>query len=432
MSASPQSDRDLQQLAEAFDTFNLVSNQLENSYASLERRMAGLRAELATVREQRRVATADNVLLEQRISGILEALPGGVVVIDKDGRLVNANRRARSWLPGLEPGVDWSDISSVLFENAFSEHGDLVLRDGKRFIVTQERGAGDEHIILLTDVTEQREVDEILARHNRLAGVGEMLATLAHQMRTPITAALLYLSNAQAQDEQNNQRSRLLENSASCLRDLEKLISDMLTFARGNTSRGEQLIDVADLLTEIEKTVSPLRSGSQALSIRLPGAQIQVRGNRRVLASAIENLIVNALQCAGDGADVRVSSAVQTVERGTRSPAEICRGSNTTDARSHFARSSVNAASGRLVCIEVKDNGPGISSGDEDRIFEPFFSERPGGTGLGLSAARSIIRAHHGELTLHESGPGGACFRIQLPLLETSSNKSQTAVRTLQ
>ena len=426
MSVSLNSDTDLKQLAEAFDTFNIVSSQLEASYSSLEGRMAELRAQLANAREQRRAVTADNVVLERRISGILEALPGGVIVVDHNGRLVNANRRARSWLPDLEPGLDWAQHSSELFKAEFSEHGDLVLQNGQRFIVTQEQGAGNEHIILLTDVTEQRQVDEVLARHRRLAGFGEMLATVAHQMRTPITAALLYASNAGDRGCTASQRDNFLDKAIRCLRDLEKLIDDMLTFARGNTSRGEQVIDVAQLLAEVDTTVSPLRSAGQKLSISSSEPNLYVRGNRRVLASAIENLVVNALQSAGPQAVVLVSSDVRATSMTNQSR------SATADAKLHFVENSVNTNSDRTVCIDVKDNGPGIPESDETRIFEPFYSGRSGGTGLGLAAARSIVRAHRGDLRLRHNSDGGACFSISLPLLDGKPVPTPDAKGTLQ
>lgn len=426
MSVSLNTDTELQQLAEAFDTFNLVSSQLEASYSSLESRMTELRAELVSARADRRAANADNRLLEQRITGILDALPGGVVVIDRDGRVTNANRRARSWLPGLERGIEWAGISSELFEDQFSDHGDLVLRSGQRFIVTQEQVGGNEHIILLTDVTEQRQVDEVLARHRRLAGFGDMLATLAHQMRTPITAALLYATNARTAACAPGQRDELLDKAIRCLRDLETLISDMLTFARGNSSHGDQLIDIAELLSEVERTVIPLKGERQTLTMTLPDADICVLGNPRVLASAIENLIVNAFQAAGRDAIVRVSTQVIQGQQTDSQAAAI------PDARRQFADSSVNTASRQVVCIEVQDNGPGVPKGDEDRIFEPFFSSRTDGTGLGLAAARSIIHAHGGSLILSPEPEGGACFKVTLPMPENSAAEAPKAEGTLQ
>jgi two-component system sensor histidine kinase FlrB len=320
-------------------------------------------------------------------------------------------------MPGLEPGVRWSELTADLFENEFSEHGDLVSRNGQQFVVTQEQTGGSERIILLTDVTDQRQVDEVVARHRRLAGLGEMLATLAHQLRTPITAALLYATNAQEPTLSADRRTALLEKAAQCMRDLETLVADMLVFARGNSSRGEQAVDVAGLLDAVQRTVSPHRVATQTLVFDLPDSAISVRGNPRVLASALENIVINALQCAGAQAHVRVSAALDT-----RS-GDASEGISGSSARRRFADQAVNAASALCVRIEVSDDGPGVHPGDEQRIFEPFYSSRRGGTGLGLAAARSIVRAHRGDVQLSSEPGAGARFIVTLPLLEDSNHE---------
>jgi two-component system sensor histidine kinase FlrB len=206
----------------------------------------------------------------------------------------------------------------------------------------------------------------------------------------------------------------------------------MLTFARGNTSHGEQVIDVSDLLKEVERTVGPLRAETQTLVIAVPDVNVKVRGNPRVLASAIENLVVNALQSAGRDAAVRVSSVVRDSSGRSCESSKAAAGRDITDAKLRFAEDSVNAASDRTVCIEVTDNGPGVPEGAEARIFEPFFSGRTDGTGLGLAAAKSIIRAHRGDLELKRNTAGGACFKVSLPLLEETHVRTQIAERTLQ
>lgn len=422
MGLSLTSDRELDQLAEAFETFNLVSSQLEASYSSLESRMSELRTQLADAREQRRIVSVDKAMLERRLSSILEALPGGVVVIDHSGRVTDANRRARNWMPGLEPGVEWSQLSAQLFENEFSEHGDLVSRNGQQFVVTQERTDGTDKIILLTDVTDQRQVDEVVSRNRRLAGLGEMLATLAHQLRTPITAALLYASSAREKNLSAERRDTLLEQAGQCMRDLEKLVADMLVFARGNTARDEQVVDVADLLADVERTCSPHCSASQSLQFEFPDYEMCVQGNPRVLASALENIVMNALQCAGTNAHVTVSASMESDDD------TQARAGNVVDVRQRFADRAVNADSALRVRIAVADDGPGIRPGEEERIFEPFYSSRRGGTGLGLAAARSIVRAHRGDVVLHNDPSNGARFVVSLPLIEAGSNSIRPAI----
>jgi two-component system sensor histidine kinase FlrB len=234
------------------------------------------------------------------------------------------------------------------------------------------------------DVTDQRKLDEVLARHRRLAMLGEMVATVAHQIRTPVTSALLYSSTAIQPFIGEAKRTACIEKSIACLSDLEALIKDMLMYAGGYAATAESPIAVAQLLRKVEDAVRPLCSPGQTLSVAVPAGDIRVRGNAEALASAIQNLVVNALQMCGPQASVWLSGAV-------------------------------DAASSDTVQIRVADNGPGFAAADMARIFEPFFSRRPNGTGLGLAVARSIARAHQGELAAENGRDGGAVFKLRLP-----------------
>ena len=122
------------------------------------------------------------------------------------------------------------------FTARMADQGDLELRDGRRVNLAQKPlQPGPGRVLLLTDVTEKRKIEDLLARHRRLAAMGEMAAALAHQIRTPLAAALLYATNARRRELAAEQRDALLGKSIGCLHDLERLIGDMLQFARGAT-----------------------------------------------------------------------------------------------------------------------------------------------------------------------------------------------------
>ncbi len=206
-----------------------------------------------------------------------------------------------------------------------------------------------------------------------------MAATLAHQVRTPLTAALLYAGNARRNDLPATRREALLDKAIACMQDLERLIADMLQFARG-TRPAETRFTLGELLAGVEDAVTPILDPGQRLDIETPAASCLIEGNRETLAGALINLVSNALQAAGAGAHVRIS-----VE--TRPAA---------------------------VLIRVRDNGPGVPAALRERIFEPFFTSRADGTGLGLAVARSVARAHGGDLLLEDACCGHTTFTLQL------------------
>ncbi len=430
MASTHTSEQELLQLAEAFNTFNLVSSQLEASYSSLEQRMSDMRRQLRDANQGRRAEAQNKRLIAQRLRDILEALPGGVVVIDRRGGVTECNSRARGWMDGLTVGANWQDLSEKLFETQLTEHGDLVLADGRRLIVTQQNDMADGgSILLLTDITEQRRVDEVLVRHQRLATLGETLATLAHQVRTPVTSALLYSSTAIDPNIPEEKRCELIRNAIGCLSDLEALISDMLEFAGGHAAKEDGKVVLSELLACVERDVRPMLQGEQILNVIVPTQPCWVRGNHVAMASAVQNLVVNALQAAGEAAVVNVSVAMgkpqslYTASLTANSAPERTSVKNSAqpNPRQEFAQATMNKAAQQQLQINVSDNGPGVPTKDAEKIFEPFHTSRSGGTGLGLAVARSVIRAHQGDIHVAANSRGGATFTVTLPIASTVS-----------
>jgi len=230
-----------------------------------------------------------------------------------------------------------------------------------------------------------RQLDSVLSRHQRLAALGEMAATLAHQIRTPLSAALLYASNAANTGLAPARRDELLGRAIGCLNNLEQLVSDMLGFARGAAASNAP-VALADIALAVGNSSPALvRPGQQLHVADAPGGAI-VCGSREALVGAVLNLVTNALQAAGPSAVVDVDSRVD----------------------------------GQFAEIRVTDNGPGVAPELRQRIFDPFFTSRPDGTGLGLAVVRSVAGAHGGEIRLDTTdGTGartGACFILRLPL----------------
>ncbi len=230
------------------------------------------------------------------------------------------------------------------------------------------------------------QLDAVLRRHTRLAALGEMAATLAHQIRTPLSAALLYASNAANDDLAPARRDVLLGRAIGCLHSLEQLVSDMLGFARG-AAASDAPVALADIAVALTRAAPALLRPGQQLNVVPPPASAVVCGSREALVGAVLNLVTNALQAAGSSALVNVD---------------------------------IHAA-GQFAEIRVSDNGPGVPAALRQRIFEPFFTSRPDGTGLGLAVVRSVAEAHGGEIRLDsvdtaESGRRGACFVLCLPL----------------
>lgn len=220
---------------------------------------------------------------------------------------------------------------------------------------------------------ETQRLREEAERNRRLTAMGEMAAQLAHQLRTPLAAALLYAGNLENPELPTLTRLSIAQKTVGRLKHLERLIQDMLLFARGEVL-GRERFAVEDLLGELAHTFEPLaRTRGVSFELHVPPAGLFITGNRKALAGALTNLIENALQAVTEGGGVVLGV----------SATEDC------------------------LTFSVKDDGRGMPPDVVARLFEPFFTTRAEGTGLGLAIARGVARAHGGGIdVVSEPGAG--------------------------
>jgi len=363
-------------------TVTALQGQWADTYRLLEQRVAALTAELQELRSERLAELAEKEALARRLQTVLNALPGAVVVLDGNGRIGSHNQAATQLFGTPLAGVSWREVIARCFVPQISPAADLALHDGR--IVTLSTcplGAEPGQILLFQDVTESRRMQEHLQRQQRLLDMGRMAASLAHQIRTPLAAALLYASQLKHPALSDDRRQRFAERTVASLQQLEGLIANMLHFARGGVS-GSELLAADELLHELHTTLETQVAGRN-VEWRGEAVGLHVRGNRSLLLSAWQNLVNNALQAAGEGGRIEI----------------FCR-----------------KAAGDGVEFGVHDDGPGVAPEMQAHLFEAFSSTRPRGTGLGLAIVRAVAQAHHGE-AWYRSKPGDTTFAMRLPLV---------------
>ena len=253
-----------------------------------------------------------------------------------------------------------------------------------------ELESGDERILLVHDITDTHRMRLTAERNERLAAMGEMVAGLAHQLRTPLAAALLYTGNLRQPELDPMQRTMVADRALERLRYLERLIRDMLLFARGD-SAGRQRFAVCELVVELAHTLEPLARARQVVfAADCTCETAEVVGDRKALGGALTNLLENGIQACEAGG--RLDCAVALLDA---------------------AASGIGVPAVRFT---VRDSGRGIAPELQERLFEPFFTTRAEGTGLGLAIARGVARAHGGDITLRSVPGQGAEFTLIVPL----------------
>jgi len=385
MSQDPRpTENEPESLAEAFRIFNQASEELSTAYTGLQGQVAALTGELAAANGALRQQYLEKAALTERLSLLLSALPAGVVVLDAEGCVSQSNPAAEMILGAGLPGKSWQAIEREKLA-ADDTPGEYLSAEKRRVavLVTPLDSAGGR-IVLLNDITEAHRLKAQAERHERLAAMGEMAAQLAHQLRTPLAAALLYTANLENPELPATSRVVIAQKAVARLKHLERLIQDMLLFARGEVLGRETMV-VADLLQELRQTIEPLARARQvAFHVDDDLDETQLTGNRKALFGALANLLENALQAAASVAGGEVRLAVRRTEE--------------------------------TLAFSVRDNGPGMSATVVTRLFEPFFTTRNEGTGLGLAIARGVIRAHGGNIEVCSEPAGGSEFVVTLPL----------------
>lgn len=370
-----------QQLESAFEAFNQIGVQLASSYTELQQRVTNMTEELAQARSEKLQQLAEKERVAARLEKLLQALPGGVLVLDAQGVIREANPGAHRLLGEQLVGSDWDEIA----DHAFVAGGrELQLLDGRWIsLSTNPLEDGQGKILLLTDVSETRRLQEMLSQHQRLTALGEMAASLAHQIRTPLASVLLYLSQLDSESLDAARRRQFVAKARERLRHLEQMINNMLAYARGE-SREQQLFKLAQVIDSLEQLLEvELKANGGRLRVLNTVPDLLIHGDSDALLGALTNLGVNALQACEECPDLLLQ---------------------------------VDRVGQAAVEISLQDNGSGISEALREKIFEPFFTTRTSGTGLGLPVVKAVVQGHGGELRIDSSPDGGTTARIRLPL----------------
>jgi signal transduction histidine kinase len=270
--------------------------------------------------------------------------------------------------------------------------------------------------LFFKDLTQIEHKEEQERLKDRLAVLGQMAASLAHEIRNPLTSIEVTCSLLRRRLGEFPAELDLLDKITSEVRRLNGAITSSLEFVRPlplNFQRHE-------LLPLIEEAVTVAVGRGGRVETSWDEAVPPFLMDPARLRQVFENLILNAVEASGEQGTVRVHVVIDRVPDATSVPYHP-EGARPSDPW-HEA--------GRFVRVRVEDDGPGIPEADRDKIFYPFFTTKEKGSGVGLSTAKKIVNGHRGVIDVESAPSGGARFTVRLPMIDRLGAEPDSRRRT--
>ncbi|MFW8590236.1 sensor histidine kinase [Glaciecola sp. 2405UD65-10] len=344
----------------------------------------------------------------QRFSHLLSIMPAGVLVVDKTGLVSLANQQAIALLGEPLIGASWREVIARAFAPKADDGHEVSMRNGKRVKIdisplTEEKG----QLIVVTDLTETRQLQTRVGHMQRLSSLGKMVASLAHQVRTPLSSAMLYAENLKSMPLHNEMASRFTQKLSLRLQELESQVNDMLLFAKSSDKQIVSKVSSKEIAEQaISQVEAQLEQDGIILSLQNKACELNILGNTTAITGALTNLLMNAKQALMQ--------------------------SNQSEPSVQLHINPVKHNNIQYVVFNVFDNADGIDETKINRLFEPFYTSKSQGTGLGLAVVNTVAKSHKGFAKCGNNPRQGAYFSIYLPAyLEDSTtnlNQAQSGV----
>jgi two-component system sensor histidine kinase HydH len=343
-------------------------------------------------RAQRRALRQTTALASE----VVAAMPAGLVLVGPDGRVAMANGAAET-LAGVVPGgLIGREAAGVLPPEVLADPpageremelslagGPAVAQGVSVSAVRTDEGTPVGSLVVLRDLREVRRLEAEVRRREKLAAVGNLAAGVAHEIRNPLSSIrgyAAYFGGKFAPGSEDRQAAEIMVREVDRL---NRVISELIEFARPSDLE-RRPVRLSDLAAHAARLIRPdALARGVTIDCDPVGDAPEVLADPDRLAQAVLNLCLNAVQAMDSGGVMGLHVGV--------------------------------AADGRAY-LDVTDTGGGIDSADRDRIFDPYFTTKSRGTGLGLPIAHKIVTAHGGEIRLTARPQGGTSAMVLLPV----------------
>jgi PAS domain S-box-containing protein len=357
---------------------------------------------------------------KERLAVTLRSIGDGVITTDIDGKVVLMNRVAEQltgWTHEHAASRKLHDVLHITDEGARASGGDparavletgalpplasdstLLSRDGRQCSITYSGAPIRSHdgsivgvVFVLRDVTDKKRFEAELLRAQKLESVGILAGGIAHDFNNILAALLGNISVAR--EAPPDDVAEILADAESAARRAKDLTQQLLTFSRGGAPI-KTLTSLGDVIEESAQFV--LRGAKSRAEFSIAEDLWPAAVDASQISQVIHNVVLNADQAMPNGGVVRIWAENVEVHAGQPLPLRP----------------------GKYACIAIQDSGVGLSPEQMGKIFDPYFTTKPKGSGLGLTSSYSIVKKHDGHIAVESQVGRGTTFRIHLPASE--------------
>jgi len=420
-------DQDVDRFAESYAAFSRTINSLQRKYIELKDEFTAQNEQLVEANRKLLELSERNLEATEFLDGILNSLSAGVIAVDADGRITHFNP-ASARILGLsqgqvlgEPYRDVIQPGSLPHASALrtAESGQAVdsveksidLEDGRRLwlsVSTATLNGADGELVgaveVFQDQTQIKKMEREFSRLNTLAAMGEMAATIAHQVRNPLNGIAGFASLLERDLEEDDPRHATASKIVQGVETLNKTVATLLNYTRYEETNKSEVPLLRFVQESVGRFSSDGRRDLQKVSVDVASEGDRIESSRLsadpvLLREVFGNILQNAAEAMDFDGDINVTV------RGPLQSREV----------SPHAERILLGGEESIVEVVIADTGPGLKEHDRERVFSPFFSTRSGGNGLGLAVVWKIVKAHGGEVYVDSADSGGAAFHVLLP-----------------
>ena len=379
------------------------------------------KANLATLRDITERKRIENALREseENFRALSDNANDSILIMTEEGRLAYVNKRTAE-LTGysvkelMDAGIDAIEKTEdgiftltevITNEDGRVQHETIIKGKGQQTIpveVTSSKTTWhgvEAAIVIIRDISERKKREADIIRASKLESIGTLAGGIAHDFNNLLTGIVGNVSLARLIVGKENKAHKILEDMEKAALRAKDLTRQLLTFSKG----GAPVKKTTSLANIIKESASFIASGSGArCDFSIADNLLMIEADEGQIGQVMHNLVLNAMQSMKEVGVVKITAENRLVVPSDKLPVK----------------------DGRYVRITVADTGSGISPENTARIFDPYFTTKEDGSGLGLATVYSIIRNHQGYITFESEAGRGTTFTIYLPAIETIQRKS--------